>query len=434
MLWGLCADARTVEALAPIHRGFRSLANVWRENQLPQSRHSAWKVETSKDSSHRIQKQFPLNDFRTQVKKGLRTTQPVDGSTILEILIDVPCYPCKERDDALSKTAAILSRLSCVGIIKLHLKHDTSALAKLGMMQYLRTSLDFLLGQMPGVQIMKAEDERIFLISERQKVMLQVGIVMQELCKAFSARNPALSVSCSMGMDWGEILILTGDFYGDAVNIASKLGEDNASPGDVSTSQSFLTELASETVGSQFLQGLDGRCLNTKISGVEISYSLFSVRDGVNWKEIIPGIDLPSDSQVHEVLKGKAVRNGDHGDKLICLEGLQLSWTASRRKESSLEVRQSLMRKCAMLQSDMSGFTRLTRKYGIMHFLSLVVHCRRMYAELLEQYKGRVIKYDGDNVISVFPDAAHAAHLASAVSSRAEEYNRYSRTIPFLDG
>jgi class 3 adenylate cyclase len=41
-------------------------------------------------------------------------------------------------------------------------------------------------------------------------------------------------LAVSIGIDWGSMLVLPGeDCFGDAVNVAHKLGEDVAGPGEV---------------------------------------------------------------------------------------------------------------------------------------------------------------------------------------------------------
>ena len=64
----------------------------------------------------------------------------------------------------------------------------------------------------------------------------------------------------------------------------------------------------------------------------------------------------------------------------------------------------SMLRSCTMVQSDMSGFTRLTSKYGIEHFLRLVFQCRKIFGHHTERFGGSILKYDGDNIVGLYPD------------------------------
>ena len=67
----------------------------------------------------------------------------------------------------------------------------------------------------------------------------------------------------------------------------------------------------------------------------------------------------------------------------------------------------------AVLVSDMSGFSRLTREHGIVHFLSMVHRMRRMGRDAVEAQGGTLLKHEADNLLAIFdtPDAAVRAAL-----------------------
>jgi class 3 adenylate cyclase len=77
----------------------------------------------------------------------------------------------------------------------------------------------------------------------------------------------------------------------------------------------------------------------------------------------------------------------------------------------------------AVLVLDMSGFTRITRRRGILHFLSVYRRAHRLTVPLLEAHGGRLLKAEADNVIGVFPDAACALASAVAMMRGAAEAN-----------
>ncbi|MBW4581775.1 MAG: adenylate/guanylate cyclase domain-containing protein [Tildeniella nuda ZEHNDER 1965/U140] len=66
---------------------------------------------------------------------------------------------------------------------------------------------------------------------------------------------------------------------------------------------------------------------------------------------------------------------------------------------------------CAILVLDMSGFSRLTIRYGIIHFLAMV-HRMTAIATPLVQHHGRVVKQEADNLFAVFPDVQGAIDSA----------------------
>ena len=72
----------------------------------------------------------------------------------------------------------------------------------------------------------------------------------------------------------------------------------------------------------------------------------------------------------------------------------------------------------AILVLDLSGFTRLTRERGILHFLSVYRRALKLACPLIEAHQGRCVKLDADNVIGAFARASDA--LAAACAIRAE--------------
>ena len=64
---------------------------------------------------------------------------------------------------------------------------------------------------------------------------------------------------------------------------------------------------------------------------------------------------------------------------------------------------------------DMSGFSLLTRKYGIIHYLSMVRRMQLTSEPIIKIYGGSLIKYDADNCFAVFPNTLSAVHAAIAL-------------------
>ena len=61
---------------------------------------------------------------------------------------------------------------------------------------------------------------------------------------------------------------------------------------------------------------------------------------------------------------------------------------------------------------DMSGFSLLTRKYGIIHYLSMVRRMQLTAEPIVKTYGGSMIKFEADNCFAVFPDTLSAIHAA----------------------
>lgn len=69
----------------------------------------------------------------------------------------------------------------------------------------------------------------------------------------------------------------------------------------------------------------------------------------------------------------------------------------------------------AVFVLDMSGFSLLTRKYGIVHYLSMVRRMQMTTAPIVKSYGGFMIKYEADNCFAVFPDPLAAVNAAIAM-------------------
>jgi class 3 adenylate cyclase len=69
----------------------------------------------------------------------------------------------------------------------------------------------------------------------------------------------------------------------------------------------------------------------------------------------------------------------------------------------------------AVFVLDMSGFSLMTRKYGIVHYLSMVRRMQLTTEPIVKSYGGRMIKYEADNCFAVFPDSLSAVNAAIAM-------------------
>jgi adenylate cyclase len=69
----------------------------------------------------------------------------------------------------------------------------------------------------------------------------------------------------------------------------------------------------------------------------------------------------------------------------------------------------------AVFVLDMSGFSLMTRKYGIVHYLSMVRRMQLTTEPIVKSYGGRMIKYEADNCFAVFPEPLAAVNAAIAM-------------------
>jgi adenylate cyclase len=63
----------------------------------------------------------------------------------------------------------------------------------------------------------------------------------------------------------------------------------------------------------------------------------------------------------------------------------------------------------------MSGFSLLTRKYGIVHYLSMVRRMQLTTEPIVKSFGGFMIKYEADNCFAVFPEPLSAVNAAIAM-------------------
>ena len=69
----------------------------------------------------------------------------------------------------------------------------------------------------------------------------------------------------------------------------------------------------------------------------------------------------------------------------------------------------------AVFVLDMSGFSRLTRKHGIIHYLSMVRRMQLTAGPIVQSYDGYMIKFDADNCFALFPTSLNAINAAIAM-------------------
>ncbi|MBK9926464.1 MAG: adenylate/guanylate cyclase domain-containing protein [Anaerolineales bacterium] len=92
-----------------------------------------------------------------------------------------------------------------------------------------------------------------------------------------------------------------------------------------------------------------------------------------------------------------------------------------RRIETELWLEYGMER--AVFVLDMSGFSMLTRKYGIVHYLSMVKRMQLTTEPIVKSYNGSMIKYEADNCFATFPDSLSAVNAAIAMQHAFEASN-----------
>src|SRR5688500_18699912 len=72
------------------------------------------------------------------------------------------------------------------------------------------------------------------------------------------------------------------------------------------------------------------------------------------------------------------------------------------------EIRKTFGETRAIMVMDMSGFSRLTIKHGIIHFLAMIHRMNQITLPTVDEYDGAIIKFEADNAFAIFHDVEPA--------------------------
>lgn len=142
---------------------------------------------------------------------------------------------------------------------------------KYGVVQYLSMVRRMQLTAVPIIEsndgrVVKFEADNCFALFPDSLPAIRAGIALNLAFEAANILTPAeLDIRIACGIDYGRILTVgDGDCFGDAVNRASKLGEDLAGPGEI-----MITREAMERVPKE--AGIRSRQLELSISGIALN-------------------------------------------------------------------------------------------------------------------------------------------------------------------
>jgi adenylate cyclase len=97
-------------------------------------------------------------------------------------------------------------------------------------------------------------------------------------------------------------------------------------------------------------------------------------------------------------------------------QDLLLKYSQTEEPEKRKKIEKVLWEKYGQEQTvfvlDMSGFSRLTHKYGIVHYLSMVRRMQLICDPIIKSFDGYMIKFEADNCFAVFPTPLQAVNAA----------------------
>ena len=125
--------------------------------------------------------------------------------------------------------------------------------------------------QAHGGHLVKAVADNLYARFQDARSATAAGFAMHEACaRECAGCGPNDTVEVAIGIAYGALLDLDGeDFFGDPVNIASKLGEDIGEGGDLLVTADAAADVVTP-------EGWRGTTRHARISGVDIDYVAFA--------------------------------------------------------------------------------------------------------------------------------------------------------------
>ena len=94
-----------------------------------------------------------------------------------------------------------------------------------------------------------------------------------------------------------------------------------------------------------------------------------------------------------------------------------------RLAEIDRRIHEAFAETHAVMVLDMCGFSRLTMRHGITHFLAMIHRLHGIVGPIVAAREGRVVKTEADNVFAIFPDVAPAVAAAGDIQERLRAAN-----------
>ncbi len=102
--------------------------------------------------------------------------------------------------------------------------------------------------------------------------------------------------------------------------------------------------------------------------------------------------------------------------EMILLEYVNASASEERSKIDKA-LWQMFGHKKVVFVMDMSGFSLLTQKFGVVHYLSMVKRMQMTTQPIIEAHGGQVVKFEADNCFAVFDEVQHSIQAGLALNA-----------------
>ena len=100
--------------------------------------------------------------------------------------------------------------------------------------------------------------------------------------------------------------------------------------------------------------------------------------------------------------------------------------SAAERKTIDQTLWQKFGQKKVVFVMDMSGFSLLTQKFGIVHYLSMVKRMQITTKPIIEAHGGEVVKFEADNCFAVFDEVQKSIEAGIALNAAFAAINSHS--------
>lgn len=280
--------------------------------------------------------------------------------------------------------------------------------------------------EVPGLTLVKRDETLLFLFARHARAAVMAGLAVRAICKDVTARYDGCTAQCSIGIGTGPVLLLPGDYYGNSINVASKLGDDTAGPGEFLIEEDAQIEedlkKRMERAGFRF------RKTTVMISGVTIYCMVLDDPGELEIKHLRGAVSVEKflDREFRAtggLPRSSNLSSNEHGSVLEKMVARQAAPDKVARARLDKAIEGQLTKKGTMYNSDMSGFTRISKKHGILHFLTMIFKMRSIAVPIIQACGGEVLHYDGDNVIALFPTEQQGVDAAFKVQHANREYN-----------
>lgn len=397
-----------------------------------------------------------------------------EHSTLEEVLLR-PTKVGENRGTIYAEARLRFQRKGCILVFKLHITGAkvpglVSPVATHAAIVYLRACFRLRLWSRSGINapdgatLVKAEGSRLFAFANTVEAAVMAGYGAMHICRKMSEKIPEVTARVSVALSSGTVILVDeDDFYGNPVLTATRMsGPDVAIPDEV---------VCSEDCFSTIIDGglrLERRTDCSKKSNFHygvVSFPLGTGDDVVKQALGVYAEQLPADSAirticgVHDaspsrillrlvpippvagrfasivaaaaVAPGKVGAGGLNGSKHTRWLGAakKAQTTAPQITAASAPdalvntVTRTLTTTGVVVQVMLAGFSKLVSKYGVLHFLTLVLHLRRIVRDKLEEHHCTLIRVASEKTVLWFESIEFAVQHIDSIRTEVLAFN-----------